>query len=128
MLLSLELQCHLELLLGFCPANSVYMEDSFMRMIDLSCLFANIFQFIVPLYSSAKHIVLQTRKRKTLCLLRLCPCGVLLFWNELCKKGIVQGLLHLSPKWGALMVCNSLGKKAKNFFQLEAGKTLSRTQ
>lgn len=64
--LSLELHCHLELLLGFCPANFVYMEDSFMRVIDLNCLFANIFQFIVPLYSSAKHIVLQTRKRKTL--------------------------------------------------------------
>jgi len=35
-----------------------------MRVIDLSCLFANIFQFVVPLYGSAKHIVLQTRKRK----------------------------------------------------------------
>lgn len=61
---------------------------------DLSSLFANIFQFIVPVYRSAKYIVLQTGKRKTLCLLRLCRGGVLLCWNGLYEKGTVQGLLH----------------------------------
>lgn len=62
-------------------------ERQFMRVMNLSSLFANISQFIVPGYSSAKYIVLQTGKRKTLCLLRLCHGGVLLYWNVLSKRG-----------------------------------------
>lgn len=58
------LQCHPELLLGFCLANCICLEGSFVSVIDWSCLSANIFQFIVPLYSRAKHIGSQTSRRK----------------------------------------------------------------
>lgn len=36
----------------------------FMRVMNLSSLLANIFQFVVPVYSSAKYIVLQIGKRE----------------------------------------------------------------
>lgn len=68
----------------------------FMRVMDLSSLFANIFQFIVPVCSSAEFIVLQIGTRETLCLLRLCHGGVLLHGNELCRKGTVQDCFILT--------------------------------
>lgn len=94
----------------------------FRRMMDLSSLFANIFQFIVPVYSSTKYIVLQIRMRETVSILRLCHGGFLLHWNEFCMKGTFGGCFILAETGCYRMVYNNLVHKAKNLCSWKQGK------